>query len=68
MFLQVPRAVYDGAVYAKVQMAVVCVLLIGELMLAKKVRNEGVLDIEDVIQLSAVFHSQHLRNLENLNG
>lgn len=59
-------AVYDGRVYAKVQMAVVCVLLIGELTLARKVRNEGELDIEDVTELVCRFSRELEHSDENL--
>lgn len=60
-------AVYDGRVYAKVQMAVVCVWLIYEMMAARWQKNERMLDLEDVIMIVYRFsreleHSD--RNLE----
>ena len=44
-------AVYDARVYGKVQMAAVSVLLISELWKARWLRNEGVLDLEDLTEI-----------------
>ena len=43
-------AVYDGRAYAKVQMAVISVLLIHELLAAQWLKNDGTLDDQDVIE------------------
>lgn len=59
-------AVYDGRVYVKVQMAAVCVLLISELMLARWVRNESSLDMEDVIEIVYRFSRELEHSDENL--
>ena len=43
-------AVYDGRAYAKVQMAVISVLLIHELLAAQWLKNDGTLDDQDVVE------------------
>lgn len=43
-------AVYDGRAYAKVQMSVVSVLLVFEMLMAKWIKNEKILDFEDVTE------------------
>lgn len=44
-------AVYDGRAYAKAQMAVVSVLLIRELLAARWLKNEKMLDMQDVVEI-----------------
>lgn len=44
-------AVYDGRVYAKAQMSVTSVFLIFEMLMARWMKNEKTLDIEDVTEL-----------------
>lgn len=43
-------AVYDGRAYAKVQMAVISVLLIHELLAAQWLKNDRTLDDQDVVE------------------
>lgn len=44
-------AVYDGYIGAKVNLAVVSVHMINEMLMARWIRNEGFLDMEEVIQV-----------------
>ena len=44
-------AVYDGRAYAKVQMSVISVFLIYEMLVARWMKNEGMLDFEDVVEI-----------------
>lgn len=43
-------AVYDGKIYEKIQTAVIHVFLIHEMLFARWIKNEGVLDQEDVVE------------------
>ena len=51
LFTYFPGAVYDGEVYAKVQMAVYCTWMIHELWMAKWVKNESDLTLEEMTDL-----------------
>lgn len=55
LFTYFPGAVYDGNVYSKVQMAVYCVWMIEELWLARYIRNDGQLSMEERIDLTYRF-------------
>ena len=62
-------AVYDGHIYAKVQMAVASVLLIQEFLMARWAKNERLLTTEDVIEIvyrysREIEHSD--KNLETM--
>ena len=67
IFTYMPGAVYDGELYSKVQMSVYCVLMIYELWIARFVKNEGCLSMEERIDLVYRFsreveHSDKNRN------
>ena len=51
LFTYFPGAVYDGEIYAKVQMAVYCTWMIYELWMAKWLKNEKCLDEEEMTDL-----------------
>ena len=51
LFTYFPGAVYDGEIYAKVQMAVYCVWMIWELWKARWLKNEKTLDLEEMTEL-----------------
>lgn len=51
LFTYFPGAVYDGEVYAKVQMAVYCTWMIHELWMARWLKNEKALDVEEMTDL-----------------
>ena len=51
LFTYFPGAVYDGEVYAKVQMAVYCTWMIWELWMARWLKNEKMLDVEEMTDL-----------------
>lgn len=51
LFTYFPGAVYDGEIYAKVQMAVYCTWMIHELWMAKWLKNEKTLDVEEMMDL-----------------
>lgn len=51
LFTYFPGAVYDGEVYAKVQMAVYCTWMIHELWMGRWLKNEKTLDLEDMTDL-----------------
>ena len=60
-------AVYDGEAFAKAQMAVVSTLLIHELLIAQWMKQEKVLDINDVID-TVYRYSRELEHSDlNLN-
>lgn len=42
-------AVYDGRVYAKVQMAAASLFFINQILMGRWVKNDGMLDMEDII-------------------
>ena len=51
LFTYFPGAVYDGEIYAKAQLAVYCVWMIWELWMARWVKNEKALDLEEMTEL-----------------
>lgn len=51
LFTYFPGAVYDGEIYAKVQLAVYCVWMIWELWMARWFKNEKTLDLEEMTEL-----------------
>ncbi|MBR2402486.1 MAG: flagellin lysine-N-methylase [Lachnospiraceae bacterium] len=67
IFTYMPGAVYDGELYSKIQMSVYCVLMIYELWLARYLKNEGSLSMDERIDLVYRFsreveHSDKNRN------
>lgn len=60
-------AVYDGEAYVKVQMAAVSVLLIHELMMARWIKNEEVLEQEDVVDIVYRYSRELEHSDPNLN-
>lgn len=67
IFTYFPGAVYDGNVYSKIQMSVYCVWMIRELWLARYLKNDKVLSMEERIDLTYRFsreveHSDKNRN------
>lgn len=67
IFTYFPGAVYDGNVFSKVQMSVYCVWMIQELWLARYLKNDGELSMEERIDLTYRFsreveHSDLNRN------
>ncbi len=59
-------AVYDGEVYAKVQMAVYCVWMIKKLWVARWIRNEKALDLEEMTELVYRFSREVEHSDKNL--
>lgn len=65
-------AVYDGEILKKVQMAIIMVDLLEEMLKIRWLRNERILDVEDVIELTYRFsreveHSDlNLKKMESL--
>ncbi len=55
LFTYFPGAVYDGELYAKVQMAVYCTWMIHELWMARWMKNEKTLDVEEMTDLVYCF-------------
>lgn len=51
LFTYFPGAVYDGEVYAKVQMSVYLVWMIREMWLARWIKNEKTLNMEEMTEL-----------------
>lgn len=66
LFTYFPGAVYDGEVYAKVQMAVFCTWMIHELWMARWTQNEKSLDMDEVIDLVYRFSREVEHSDENL--
>lgn len=66
LFTYFPGAVYDGEVYAKVQMAVYCTWMIRELWMAKWLKNEKSLDLEEMTDLVYCFSREVEHSDENL--
>lgn len=72
LFTYFPGAVYDGEVYAKAQMAVYCTWMIYELWMAKWLKNERELSLEEMTDLVYRFsreveHSDvNLKHLEKM--
>jgi len=51
LFTYFPGAVYDGEIYAKAQLAVYCVWMIWELWMARFIKNEKSLNLEEMTEL-----------------
>jgi len=51
LFTYFPGAVYDGEIYAKAQLAVYCVWMIWELWMARWLKNEKTIDLEEMTEL-----------------
>ena len=51
LFTYFPGAVYDGEIYAKAQLAVYCVWMIWEIWMARWLKNEKFLDLEEMTEL-----------------
>ena len=72
LFTYYPGAVYDGEIYAKVQLAVYCVWMIWEIWMARWLKNEKNLDLEEMTELVYRFsreveHSDlNLREIEKI--
>lgn len=66
LFTYFPGAVYDGAVYSKVQMAVYCTWMIHELWMAKWCKNDKSLDLEEMTDLVYRFSREVEHSDENL--
>jgi len=66
LFTYFPGAVYDGEAYAKVQMAVYCTWMIRELWMAKWLKNDKALDIEEMTDLVYRFSREVEHSDENL--
>lgn len=72
LFTYFPGAVYDGEIYAKVQLAVYCVWMILEIWMARWLKNEKSLDLEEMTELVYRFsreveHSDlNLKNIEKV--
>ena len=67
IFTYLPGAVYDGCVFSKVQMSVFCVWMIRELWMARYLKNEGELTMEEKVDITYRFsreveHSDKNRN------
>ena len=66
LFTYFPGAVYDGDVYAKVQMSVFCVWMMENLWMARWHRNEEKLDFHEMIELVYRFSREVEHSDENL--
>lgn len=51
LFTYFPGAVYDGEIYAKVQLAIYCVWMIWEIWMARWLKNEKDLELEEMTEL-----------------
>ena len=51
LFTYFPGAVYDGEIYAKAQLALYCVWMIWELWMARWLKNEKSLDLEEMTEI-----------------
>ncbi len=66
LFTYFPGAVYDGEIYAKVQMAVYCTWMIEKLWTARWLRNEEDLELEEMIELVYRFSREIEHSDDNL--
>ena len=72
LFTYFPGAVYDGEIYAKAQLAVYCTWMIWEIWMARWIKNEKTLDLEEMTELVYRFsreveHSDlNLRTVEEI--
>ena len=51
LFTYFPGAVYDGEIYAKAQLAVYCTWMIWEIWMARWLKNEKSIDLEEMTEL-----------------
>ena len=72
LFTYFPGAVYDGEIYAKMQLAVYCVWMIWEIWMARWLKNEKSLDLEEMTELVYRFSREveysdlNLKNIEKV--
>lgn len=66
LFTYFPGAVYDGEVYAKVQMSVYCAWMIENLWMARWLRNRKRLEFEEMTELLYRFSREVEHSDENL--
>ena len=72
LFTYFPGAVYDGEIYSKAQLAVYCVWMIWEIWMARWIKNEKFIDLEEMTELVYRFsreveHSDlNLRKMERI--
>lgn len=66
LFTYFPGAVYDGEVYAKVQMTIFCVWMIRELWIARWLKNGKLLAIDEMTDLVYCFSREVEHSDENL--
>lgn len=66
LFTYFPGAVYDGEIYAKVQMAVYCVWMMHEFFMARWRKNENTLDLEEMTDLVYRFSREVEHSDQNL--
>ena len=72
LFTYFPGAVYDGEIYAKVQLAVYCTWMIWEIWMSRWLKNEKSIDLEEMTELVYRFsreveHSDlNLREIEKI--
>ena len=66
LFTYFPGAVYDGAVYAKVQMAVYLTWMIYEFLMARWLKNGGTLTQEEIVDITYRFSREVEHSDENL--
>ena len=66
LFTYFPGAVYDGMVFAKVQMAVYCTWMVEILWMAEWISNEKFLEKQKIIQLLYRFSREVEHSDENL--
>ena len=66
LFTYLPGAVYDGEVYAKVQMAVYLTWMIYELLMARWQKNNGILSQEEIVDITYCFSREVEHSDENL--
>lgn len=67
VFIYFPGSVYDGAVFAKVQMAVYCTWMIELLWMARWLLNGKQITIEEMIEIVYRFSREVEHSDENLN-
>lgn len=72
LFTYFPGAVYDGEIYAKAQLAVYCTWMIWEIWMARWLKNEKSIDLEEMTELVYRFsreveHSDlNLKDIEKI--
>ncbi len=66
LFTYFPGAVYDGEIYAKVQMAVYCTWMIQKLWTARWLRNEKSLELDEMTELVYRFSREVEHSDDNL--